>query len=597
VDKNGVKKRTAQRTSVDSVMLMAMIVSIVVHFSIIYFVPAVQTLPLDTGYIEVEPIKIDSEENVGQKTGENEQPGVGEVSEQSPPAGQIPKLNQIPTQLEAVEPRMVESNSDIVDRELTFVGKEPRLPANLQTLPQVKPRKNDQPAPIHLDASGAELFPAEEIVKQAPESKSSVESDIQLHDERPLTAEQRYEPILRPQTVQIPEDKVSPGFTKRQTRELIENNTTAVVSLSKIERTSPDKISPVLARGEVTLAQLEKRPTPSGSLPKTPEIVEHAQDDNVIPADKTISVASEHPNREALTRRFEAPKNSKDALEVLPKTVIPKFAPGSQLPRAVEPNELTGIPHPRTALPLQELPPSRPASLPTPETKVTFAPRGDVTEKQPIPAEEMLVKAVEQPLPQQRLNQGVSQQATPDEPRSVHIQQDLQAERHVQRETDLSIPLQRAGVKRSFGLDGASGSDLGTSHAPQFGIFVGKDTMFLQPQQPDVTVPQNDVLERAATTDQANGESAFVIEGPASERKVISKPARLPELQIDVEVTIRLKFWVLPDGTVGEVIPLQRGDVRLERAAIQYLKSWRFTPVSPDKPTVWGIIPIKYQLK
>jgi TonB family protein len=68
-------------------------------------------------------------------------------------------------------------------------------------------------------------------------------------------------------------------------------------------------------------------------------------------------------------------------------------------------------------------------------------------------------------------------------------------------------------------------------------------------------------------------------------------------VQIDIEVEIRLKFWVLPDGTVGEVIPLQRGDVRLERAAIEYLKSWRFTPIAPDRPKVWGIIPIKYKLQ
>ncbi|PIE35512.1 hypothetical protein CSA56_03975 [candidate division KSB3 bacterium] len=63
-----------------------------------------------------------------------------------------------------------------------------------------------------------------------------------------------------------------------------------------------------------------------------------------------------------------------------------------------------------------------------------------------------------------------------------------------------------------------------------------------------------------------------------------------------MEVELRLKFWVLPDGTVGEVVPLQRGDVRLERAAIQYLKSWRFTP-APDSRTAWGIMPIKYTLK
>ena len=60
---------------------------------------------------------------------------------------------------------------------------------------------------------------------------------------------------------------------------------------------------------------------------------------------------------------------------------------------------------------------------------------------------------------------------------------------------------------------------------------------------------------------------------------------------------IRLKFWVLPDGTVGEVVPVQRGDLRLEQAAIEYLKNWRFTPVDPAQPPMWGIIPITYTLR
>ena len=108
-----------------------------------------------------------------------------------------------------------------------------------------------------------------------------------------------------------------------------------------------------------------------------------------------------------------------------------------------------------------------------------------------------------------------------------------------------------------------------------------------------MTLQEDDVLEAIDEMDA----SSFTIEGPASKREVMYKPTRLPEVHIDVEVDIRLKFWVLPDGTVSEVIPLQRGDVRLERAVIEYLRNWRFTPVAPDAPEVWGIIPIKYKLQ
>lgn len=117
---------------------------------------------------------------------------------------------------------------------------------------------------------------------------------------------------------------------------------------------------------------------------------------------------------------------------------------------------------------------------------------------------------------------------------------------------------------------------------------------------PDTTMtkaqPQTlDEIEEVAR-EVAPPEEVVQIEGPASARQVAYRPARLPSVTLDRDVTIRLKFWVLPDGTIGEVIPLQRGDIRLEQAAIQYVKSWRFTPISGSE-SVWGIIPVKYRLK
>ena len=74
------------------------------------------------------------------------------------------------------------------------------------------------------------------------------------------------------------------------------------------------------------------------------------------------------------------------------------------------------------------------------------------------------------------------------------------------------------------------------------------------------------------------------------------KPAKLPTVKLDRDVTIRLKFWVLPDGAVGDVVPLQRGDVRLEQAAISYVKGFRFT-ASSGKDAEWGIVSVKYRLR
>ncbi len=134
-----------------------------------------------------------------------------------------------------------------------------------------------------------------------------------------------------------------------------------------------------------------------------------------------------------------------------------------------------------------------------------------------------------------------------------------------------------------------------------FGLFVKPSEQKEEPQPefeaPKQELTQEDSVEKVDIEKEKPEAAALTIEGPASGRAVISKPVNPPRVNIEREVTIRLKFWVLPDGSVGDVIPLQRGDVRLERAAIEYLKGWRFTPAKPGSPMVWGIIPITYRLK
>jgi|GEM_PF-1094256 len=88
------------------------------------------------------------------------------------------------------------------------------------------------------------------------------------------------------------------------------------------------------------------------------------------------------------------------------------------------------------------------------------------------------------------------------------------------------------------------------------------------------------------------------IKGPAGKRKVLYKP-EIPEVKIDREGEVELKFWVLPDGSVGGVFPLLRGDAELERIAINYMKQWRFDPSDQGESTVeqWGTITVKFRLK
>ncbi len=88
------------------------------------------------------------------------------------------------------------------------------------------------------------------------------------------------------------------------------------------------------------------------------------------------------------------------------------------------------------------------------------------------------------------------------------------------------------------------------------------------------------------------------IKGPLVARKIVERP-NLPHIRVKTEAEIELIFWVLPSGVVDRVIPTVKGDTELERIAIQYLKKWRFVPLSPYQPQEeqWGTIQIKFKIQ
>ena len=65
------------------------------------------------------------------------------------------------------------------------------------------------------------------------------------------------------------------------------------------------------------------------------------------------------------------------------------------------------------------------------------------------------------------------------------------------------------------------------------------------------------------------------------------------------EIDIRLKFAILPDGTVGTILPLTKADTKLENAAITSLRQFRFEPLSPNQKQVeqTAVIVFHYRLQ
>ncbi len=109
-------------------------------------------------------------------------------------------------------------------------------------------------------------------------------------------------------------------------------------------------------------------------------------------------------------------------------------------------------------------------------------------------------------------------------------------------------------------------------------------------------------LRESAKTDVTGSiyASAIGVKGPAAQLQLLSKPPF--EGTIDstpAAIKARLKFWVLPDGTVGKVIVQGdcHGDCCVQ--AIKLLRQYRFNPLSTDQPhkEVWGLISIQSVLQ
>lgn len=68
---------------------------------------------------------------------------------------------------------------------------------------------------------------------------------------------------------------------------------------------------------------------------------------------------------------------------------------------------------------------------------------------------------------------------------------------------------------------------------------------------------------------------------------------------VNKEINIRLRFTILPDGTVGTIIPLTKADTKLEDAAINSLRQWRFEALgtSYKKIEQVAVIVFPYRLR
>ncbi len=97
-----------------------------------------------------------------------------------------------------------------------------------------------------------------------------------------------------------------------------------------------------------------------------------------------------------------------------------------------------------------------------------------------------------------------------------------------------------------------------------------------------------------------NGSFGYDIDwGGKGQRKIYSYILPTYPQGVEKEIDIRLRFSIMPDGTVGVIVPLIKADTRLENAAINSLRQWRFEPLDPNQKQLsqTAVIVFPYRLQ
>ncbi|NOY57783.1 MAG: TonB family protein [Calditrichaeota bacterium] len=91
----------------------------------------------------------------------------------------------------------------------------------------------------------------------------------------------------------------------------------------------------------------------------------------------------------------------------------------------------------------------------------------------------------------------------------------------------------------------------------------------------------------------------FTIEGDAAKRTIVNQKIPRYPSGLQREAVVKIRFTVLPDGHVGIMLPIQKGDPTLDEITMQALRQWRFNPLPPgaEQKNVQGIITFRYELQ
>ncbi len=84
--------------------------------------------------------------------------------------------------------------------------------------------------------------------------------------------------------------------------------------------------------------------------------------------------------------------------------------------------------------------------------------------------------------------------------------------------------------------------------------------------------------------------------GGGGNRVVLHKELPKYPAGITTSAQIKMRFTVLPNGSVGMILPMQKGEPALERAAMEALRRWQFNPMGDGKDMI-GFITFTFRIQ
>ncbi|MCF7858350.1 MAG: energy transducer TonB [Candidatus Cloacimonetes bacterium] len=124
------------------------------------------------------------------------------------------------------------------------------------------------------------------------------------------------------------------------------------------------------------------------------------------------------------------------------------------------------------------------------------------------------------------------------------------------------------------------------------------DTANLTPVNEPTQLVNDDYLTSLTNRllSENNSESSFILEGEITNRKIVHKVIPTYPENVQKSIKIKIKFDVLPDGSVTNIIIVQKAEPKMELNSLNALSKWKFNALNQDIVQK-GMITFIYELK